>query len=625
MCAINGIFAYHYAANDISRNELLKTRDAMANRGPDGDGAWFDVNGRIALGHRRLAIIDLTEAGEQPMHSRCGRYVITFNGEIYNYRELRKSLEAVGHAFRTQSDTEVLLTLFAYKGVDMVHDLRGMFAIAIWDKHDGKLYLVRDPFGVKPLYYADDGWTFRFASQVKALLAGGAVSRDPDPDGQVGFYLWGAVPEPHTPYREIRAVPAGAMIVIDEIGPRDCIHHFSVGRSIRDAELRCSAANVPDNEAQEELAAVVKEGVAHHLVSDVPVGIFLSAGVDSEAILGLVRDCGAQNIKTVTLRFSEFAGRDDDEGAIAAAVAHRYGATHTEYVVSRCEFERDLPRILDSMDQPSIDGINTWFAAKAARAQGLKVTISGLGGDELFGGYPSFVDVPGWVLQYGTIAHVPGLRHIAQSVASRCWRRLGLHPKTSGLATLSGKCSDAYILHRSLFLPWEISCLSAGTWSSACKRVFKEQRIRAHSLSSAPRTAFGKVAALEMSHYLKHQLLRDADWAAMEHGLEVRVPLVDRILLNRAMPLVLSSKPKARKTALAHAPSQPLPACVIERLKTGFLTPVNHWINEIDLGRVRGRTRVRNRSLESSLAPWPKLWARRWALFIAQQQMPAIH
>ncbi len=625
MCAINGIFAYHYAANDVSRNEVLTTRDAMAARGPDGAGAWFDVSGRMALGHRRLAIIDLTEAGEQPMHSRCGRYVITFNGEIYNHRELRKTLESIGHSFRTQTDTEVLLTLFATSGMDMVHVLRGMFAIAVWDRLEAKLYLVRDPFGIKPLYYADDGWTFRFASQVKALLAGGAVSREPDLNGQIGFYLWGAVPDPHTSYREILAVPAGAMMVVDEIGARSCIQYFSVGRTIRDAERECMTAHVTSDRAHIELTAAIRESVAHHLVSDVPVGVFLSAGVDSGAILGLMRDCGAEGIKTVTLRFSEFECRDDDEGVIAAKVAHRYGATHTEYVVSRSKFERELPRIMDSMDQPSIDGINTWFVAKAARAHGLKVAMSGLGGDELFGGYPSFADIPRWVLQYGLIAHMPGLRHLAQAVASRCWRPLRLHPKTSGLASLSGRYSDAYLLHRALFLPWEIADTNTLAGHAVCKRVLKQQRRQAYALSKDPRTRYGKIAALEMSLYLKNQLLRDTDWAAMAHGVEVRVPFVDSLLLRRAMPLLLSNKLQDHKAALAQAPSQPLPGYVIRRSKTGFKTPVDCWMDEADLGRDPWNSSAGSGSLQSSLAPWPHLWARRWALLVAQQQMPALH
>ena len=210
MCGVNGIFAYHYAANPIDQDELVRTRDYMAKRGPDGKGAWVSNDRRVGFGHRRLSIIDLSDAGAQPMASADGMLVVTFNGEIYNYRELRRSLEGKGRVFRSQSDTEVLLHLYAEKGEAMVHELRGMFAFAIWNAEEKRLFLARDPYGIKPLYYADDGWTLRFASQVKALLAGGKVSRDAEPAGQVGFYLWGSVPEPFTTYRRSAPCQLGA-------------------------------------------------------------------------------------------------------------------------------------------------------------------------------------------------------------------------------------------------------------------------------------------------------------------------------------------------------------------------------------------------------------------------------
>src|SRR5262245_22796514 len=206
MCGINGIYAYHYAANPVDRAELLRTRDRMAARGPDGKGEWVSQDGRVAFAHRRLSIIDLSAAGAQPMVSADGNLVITFNGEIYNYRQLRRQFETAGHVFRSQSDTEVLLRLYAQKGEAMVHDLRGMFAFAIWDVARRAMFLARDPYGIKPLYYADDGWTFRFASQVKGLLASGSIGQDAEPAGQVGFYLFGSVPEPFTTYRAIRAL-----------------------------------------------------------------------------------------------------------------------------------------------------------------------------------------------------------------------------------------------------------------------------------------------------------------------------------------------------------------------------------------------------------------------------------
>ena len=209
MCGINGIFAYHPASSAPDEAELLATRDAMRARGPDGSGIWWSAGRRCGLGHRRLSILDLSDRASQPMASDDGRIVVTFNGEIYNYQALRAELEAAGARFRTTSDTEALLHLYARHGAAMVHRLRGMFAFAIWDEDRRELFLARDPYGIKPLYTANDGWTFRFASQVKALLAGSRVSRDPEPAGIAGFHLFGSVPEPFTLYRDIRALPAG--------------------------------------------------------------------------------------------------------------------------------------------------------------------------------------------------------------------------------------------------------------------------------------------------------------------------------------------------------------------------------------------------------------------------------
>lgn len=238
MCGINGIFAYHYAANAVDSRELERSRDHMQARGPDGAGTWLSPDERIGLAHRRLAIIDLSPAGAQPMASANGKLVVTFNGEIYNYQQLRLQLEARGHVFNSHSDTEVLLQLYIERGESMVDALRGMFAFAIWDSERKVLFLARDPYGIKPLYYADDGWTFRFASQVKALLAGGAISRDPEPAGTIGFYLWGSVPEPFTTCQAIRALPAGCTMRIDRLGAGEPQRYHSIAKVYRDAEER---------------------------------------------------------------------------------------------------------------------------------------------------------------------------------------------------------------------------------------------------------------------------------------------------------------------------------------------------------------------------------------------------
>jgi len=228
MCGVACLFAYHYASPGISREELFRVRDFMAKRGPDGSGEWFSKDGRIGLGHRRLSIIDLSDKGAQPMASSQGDVVISFNGEIYNYKELRADLEAKGAVFRSNSDTEVLLHLYIQKGEAMLGDLRGMFAFALWDANKNALFLARDPYGIKPLYYSDDGWAVKVASQVNALIHAGNVSRQKEPAGIAGFFLMGSVPEPFTIYQEIRSVPAGSYLWIDSLGPRPPVRYFSI-------------------------------------------------------------------------------------------------------------------------------------------------------------------------------------------------------------------------------------------------------------------------------------------------------------------------------------------------------------------------------------------------------------
>ena len=609
MCGIAGIYAYHYAANPVRLDELVRIRDHMAARGPDGNGAWLSDDNRVGFGHRRLSIIDLSEAAAQPMISADRKLIVTFNGEIYNYKALRKELESKGRRFRTQSDTEVLLHLYAEKGVRLLHDLRGMFAFALWDADQRTLLLARDPYGIKPLYYADDGWTLRFASQVKALLAGGKVSHDPEPAGNVGFYLWGSVPEPFTTYADIRSVPAGSYVVVDRIGVGTTVNYHSIASTFCKAEEHAKSHPVAE-EHREGIRDAVLDSVRHHLVADVPVGTFLSAGVDSGALVGLMRDAGQRDIQTVTLAFKEFRGRSDDEVPLAAEVAKLYGARHTTRVVTQQEFRSDLPRILEAMDQPTIDGINTWFVSKAARELGLKVAISGLGGDELFGGYPSFRDIPRWVHGLAVPSRVPFAgSFLRRAVVSLGLERLGLNPKAAGILELGGNYPGAYLLRRGLFMPWELTqILDRETVKEGVRRLKPLAAIEAH-LQPRPRSAFAKVATLKSALYMRNQLLRDTDWASMAHSLEVRVPLVDPVLLRAVAPLTLAARSAALKGSLASSPATPLPKPVVARKKTGFTTPVGAWLQQSPQPRPYGAV--------PSLAPAECHWSRRWAYCVA--------
>ncbi|MGH8442133.1 MAG: asparagine synthetase B family protein, partial [Nevskiaceae bacterium] len=290
MCGIAGIFAYHYAANPVDREELTRVRDHMAARGPDGAADWLGAGGRVGLGHRRLAIIDLSPEAAGPMASADGTLAISFNGEIYNYRELRAGLEKHGVRFRTQSDTEVVLEMYRRHGTAMFERLRGMYAFVLWDSHEERLLLARDPYGIKPLYYADDGWTLRAASQVKALLTGGGIDTAPEPAGVAGFWLWGHVPEPFTLYRAIRQLPAGHFLWVDRLGAGAPQPHASIAGTL------AQASPASHGDASAEVREALLESVRHHLVADVPVGLFLSAGVDSGTLLALMKECGYPDI-----------------------------------------------------------------------------------------------------------------------------------------------------------------------------------------------------------------------------------------------------------------------------------------------------------------------------------------
>jgi asparagine synthase (glutamine-hydrolysing) len=565
MCGIAAIF--HYKQGAVDRSELLRIRDHMQSRGPDGAGEWISPDGRLGLAHRRLSIIDLSEGGSQPMPHASGRYQIVFNGEIYNYRHLRSHLEVEGAQFRSSSDTEVLLHLYERKGAMMLRQLRGMYAFAIWDQLEGSLFLARDPFGIKPLYFADDGKTCRLASQVKALLAGGRVSRSSDPAGEVGFFLWGHVPEPFTTYSEVKVVPPGHSIRITANGVEEPKSFTSVSGILRESESR---ATEPLN-----LQEAVRDTVAHHLIADVPVGIFQSAGIDSSTLTGVAAGLGG-DLDTVTLGFEEFKNRPEDETILAEQVAKAYRTRHSTVWISRADFDKHAERLLQAMDLPTTDGVNTYFVSMAARQSGLKVALSGLGGDEIFGGYESFHDIPKAVSRLRHIGNVPGLGKGFRVISSGLLKHF-TSPKYAGLLEYGGSYPGAYLLRRGMFMPWEIAdLLGRDRFSAGWEKL--------NTISELSRTIEGiqspraRISALELNWYMRNQLLRDADWASMAHSLEVRVPFVDVEFLSRVAPACSSPLNAPGKGDLGRSVATPLPGPLINRPKTGFFIPVRSWI-----------------------------------------------
>ncbi len=571
MCGIAGYFAFGPTAKPLSAERLVAIRDHMASRGPDGSGLWISTNQRVGLAHRRLSIIDLSDAAAQPMVGASGRYRIIFNGEIYNYKALKASLERSGHAFHTDSDTETLLKLYELYGAAMLPKLRGMFAFAIWDEVEQSLFMGRDPYGIKPLYYAVQNGCISFASQVKALIVNPEISREISPAGRVGFELMGSVPEPFTIYKAVRSCPAGASILVTQ---------KDVGAPIHYARLTEAIASALPTDAQ-DIPGFLRESVAHHLVADVEVGAFLSGGVDSGAIIGLMRDCGQDRIRGCTLQFEEFRNTPSDEVPRAARVAALYDVDHHVRIVTANEIEADMPAIFAAMDQPSIDGINTWFVSKACRELGLKVAVSGLGGDELMAGYSTFKSVPFTRRFAGPLANLPfvgGLsraifRHVLPALMKR-------NPKLAGLFDYADSWAGAYLLQRAVRLPFELDQVLDAEFVKAGLAELNWISQIGETVIPDPKSDAGRVCVLESSHYMRNQLLRDSDWAGMAHSLEVRVPLVDFTLLQHLACHLSTFANGAGKQMLANAPSRPLPKDIARHAKTGFQIPAARWLTK---------------------------------------------
>ena len=339
---------------------MKKYEHSLANRGPDDSGIWLSPGGEIGLVNTRLSILDTSDHGHQPMHSLDGRYTLSFNGEIYNFAELRQRLQREGSEFRSSGDSEVLLVLYAKYGANMLRELRGMFAFAIWDAKEQELFLARDPLGIKPLYYADTGKALHFASQVKSLVGVPGINSAPEAAGQVGFLAWGAIPEPYTLYAGIRAIPSGHMLRVRRGKKPELKCYYSVVEELLSTDHASPPAT--SHEMRERLHEALRESVRYHLVADVPVAVFLSSGFDSGAITALAAETHS-NLYTVTLGFNEFRGTSDDETVLAEKTAANYRTCHFSEFIDRLVFHEHRERLLQFMDQPSIDGVNTYFVS----------------------------------------------------------------------------------------------------------------------------------------------------------------------------------------------------------------------------------------------------------------------
>lgn len=601
MCGIASIYNYHYASPPIQREELQAIRDLLRLRGPDGEGEWYSACGRVAMGHRRLSIIDLSEQGAQPMVDESGQVVLSFNGEIYNHKALRSDLERRGSRFRGSSDTEVLLNLYLQEGDAFLGRLRGMFALSLWDGRERCLKLARDTYGIKPLYYADDGWKLRVASQVKALTGSRLVSHDKEPAGLAGFFLTGSVPEPFTIYREIRQLPAGTWMSVDERG----LHQ---PRPFGSVQSLFASAGVPGEEPKSVLREALQDSVRHHLISDVPVAIFLSAGIDSQSIAALAAREGRADLRCLTLTFGGSHPDVKDEAQEAARFCADAGLTHATACLDEVDLRASMMSFLDAMDQPTIDGVNVFFISRAVRRAGYKVALSGIGGDELFGGYPSFTDLPYWKRLLAIPSRIPAAAPVYRHASATIRRLIGRgSPKIDGLLTYGRDLAGAYFLKRGLFMPWELPGLIGKEMAvEGLRRLGLAQRIAA-TLEGTPRDDRSRIACLESALYLRNQLLRDADWAGMAHSVEVRTPLVDSALTARLAAYLRGSAALGKKD-LAEAAG-----VTSDRPKTGFTPPLRAWIES---ERALPEWKEADRKLGRT-----QHWSRRWAYAVYRRHV----
>jgi asparagine synthase (glutamine-hydrolysing) len=612
MCGIAGVFSWSSAgAFDVTRT-AADLRAALAHRGPDGEGSFTDQG--LLMVHRRLAIIDPTPGGRQPMRTPDGRYCLVYNGEIYNYRELRADLERAGVRFTSSSDTEVLLALIVRDGIGALSRARGMFAVALWDGIERSLTVARDRFGIKPLYLSANGGRVAFASEVTALRRAALVERDVSAAGVLAFLAWSYVPAPLTWLRGVESLLPGTWR-----------RWYADGRSDGGAfaDFSCVYAErqpIGEEELRTQVRDAIRDTVAAHMVADVPVGIFLSGGIDSAALVANARAAVSGELHTYTV-----AGDVPSMSEIEPAreVATFFETTHHELMIGAGAIERSLPSIIRRLDAPSADAINSYFVSQAVAATRVKAVLSGVGGDEMFGGYPSFQRIPAAVRTARWLAPMLPVTAMAAS-AMTDWRARKLQHFAG-----TPDAAAAYRAVRGSFMPEEWPELLGPAFDGEVGRAARETvaQVETRMFGEVPsETPHAAVARMETSAYLQGQLLRDIDAVSMAHGLEVRVPFVDHRLAAATWPALGQHPALVEGKRLLHESLPKMPDALARRPKRGFTLPFDTWMRG-------GLRETALRGIESSVAfgwlnaraaaaiwsDWERgraHWSRPWALAV---------
>lgn len=596
MCGIGGLYRFGAPIREGEHHALTRMLRGLEHRGPDGEGR-LDRDG-VLLGHRRLSVIDLSEKGRQPLTNETDDVAVVYNGEIYNFQTLRSELRAKGHAFKSRTDAEVLVHGYEVWGFEgLLSRLRGMFAFALADfrerRERPRLYLARDRFGIKPLYYAYSPAEGRlvFASELSALARSGLVAVSPCEEALAAYLAVGSVPHPFTALEGIDTLPAG--------------HYWEIGSAEGPKRYWEFPLFETDPDAESEIPRLLIEAVRSHLVSDVPLGVFLSGGIDSASLVALAsrarereREREHDTVMPLTTLSVVFDEPELDERAYARAVAERFCTDHREVTIDRTAFERTLPDFWNAMDQPSVDGVNAFVVSKAARDAGLTVVLSGLGGDEVFLGYPLHKSLA------RLEPYLPWMHRTPEPLFEIARRVLRAPPKAESLNR-----GGAYWAFRGLFTPHEIEALAPGI-------AVPERRMTGDSLNDAIR--------LEFDHYLHNQLLRDTDALSMAHSIEARVPFLDHRLVEAVLRVPTNRKLDRRinKPLLLRSLPEPLPRKVWDRPKQGFTFPFARFLEEPNhrdaLIQTTLEADVFDRSAVAKL--WKGLtagrthWSRPWAL-----------
>ena len=628
MCGIVGIAA---RKTSVAPEVLERATLSLAHRGPDDSGTVIVRSDspeslEIGLGNRRLAILDLSPHGHQPMQDPATKNWIVYNGEIYNFRELRNRLEREGIRFAGHSDTEVLLKAYGHWGERCLTELRGMFAFAIWDGRRQRLFLARDPMGIKPLYYYDSDRNFLFASELRTLLGTGLVPRKLDSAALLNYLSFGAVYDPNTLVDGVKALLPGHYLTWEQ-GKAHTTCYWDLINGTSEHSVHTRADNKQEFETQ--LRDLLQESVRLQLVSDVPVGIFLSGGIDSSSLVALLSRDGAR-LNTFSLVFRE---SDYTEAQYSRMIAKKFATEHQELSVSQRDVLDAIPSALQAMDQPTMDGINTYFISRQTRAAGMKVALSGLGGDEVFGGYASFRIVP----QMETLARLLKLmpsfiRWPLAAAVTRLAPETDENRKVAELVRNSGRLLHPYFLSRMLFVPTQRDRLFRAMDSKNGERA---NAPLLHNLKRGQQLdPINRVSYLESRSYMSNTLLRDADVMSMAHGLEVRVPLIDHRLAERvlAVPGRWKLDPHTPKPLLVGSLGDLLPREIVQRPKRGFTLPFEHWLkdemrNEVESGILRIGVGPLAPILDAHAAHevWNDFskgktsWSRPWALFVLQR------